>query len=151
MAREPQRILITGAAGFVGQHLVPMLRSSFPNAALFTEYFDITDAAAVAEIVRNAQPDACIHLAAVTTIAGAQEAPDLAWQVNVLGTLSLARAILAYAPACRFLFASSAETYGKSFQAGAPLDESALLAPMNSYAATKAAADLALGAMTNED
>jgi len=42
---------------------------------------------------------------------------------------------------------SSADAYGRSFTAGAPLDETALLAPINVYGATKAAADLALGAM----
>ena len=45
------------------------------------------------------------------------------------------------------MFASSSEVYGSSFSSGLPLDEAALLAPRNTYAATKAAADLALGAM----
>ena len=48
---------------------------------------------------------------------------------------------------CQLLFISSADAYGASFQPGTPLDESAALAPMNVYGATKAAADLALGAM----
>jgi len=48
------------------------------------------------------------------------------------------------------VFASSSEVYGRSFAAGIPLDETALLSPRNTYAATKAAADLALGALTDE-
>jgi nucleoside-diphosphate-sugar epimerase len=43
--------------------------------------------------------------------------------------------------------ASSADIYGASFRVGRALDEGAATAPMNTYAATKAAADLALGAM----
>jgi GDP-4-dehydro-6-deoxy-D-mannose reductase len=45
------------------------------------------------------------------------------------------------------IFASSADCYGASFKSGLPLDETALLAPMNLYGASKAAADLALGAL----
>ena len=100
--------------------------------------------------MRDAQPDACIHLAAVTTVADARQDPDRAWHVNLHGTLNVARAVLAHARGCRLLFASSAEIYGRSFAAGRPLDETAPPAPMNGYAATKAAADLALGAMAND-
>ena len=149
-ATEPRRILVTGASGFVGRHLLPSLAASFPAAELFAGHADVTDRDAVENQVRDARPDACIHLAAVTTVAGARQHPDRAWQVNLHGTLDVARALLAHAPDCRLLFASSAEIYGQSFAGGRALDESALPAPMNSYAATKAAADLALGAMAHD-
>jgi len=149
-ATEPRRILVTGASGFVGRHLLLSLAASFPAAELFAGHADVTDRDAVANQVRDARPDACIHLAAVTTVAGARQNPDRAWQVNLHGTLDVARALLAHAPGCRLLFASSAEIYGQSFAGGRALDESALPAPMNSYAATKAAADLALGAMAHD-
>jgi GDP-4-dehydro-6-deoxy-D-mannose reductase len=48
------------------------------------------------------------------------------------------------------IFASTADAYGASFREGAKLNEGAPLAPLNVYAATKAAADLALGAMIEE-
>jgi GDP-4-dehydro-6-deoxy-D-mannose reductase len=48
------------------------------------------------------------------------------------------------------LFVSSADIYGLSFQAGHPLDEKALPRPANIYAATKAATDVALGALAAE-
>ncbi len=146
-----QRILVTGAAGFVAAHLVPALRRALPQCELILcgdgVALDITDAGAVAELVRAQSPDACIHLAAVSAVPAANRDPGLAWRVNLHGTLALAEAILAHAPACRLLFVSSAEVYGASFRAGTKLDESAAAAPMNTYAATKAAADLALGAM----
>ncbi len=100
--------------------------------------------------VAEAQPDACIHLAAIAAPAAAHHDPDTAWRVNLHGTLNLARALLRAAPGCVLLFASSADAYGRSFAAGRPLDESAPLAPMTTYGATKAAADLALGAMATE-
>jgi nucleoside-diphosphate-sugar epimerase len=147
---EPRRILITGASGFVGHHLVPLLAASFPAADLFTEHVEVTDRDAIVTAVREAKPDACVHLAAITTVADARSNPEQAWRVNLHGTLGLARAVLTHAPECRLVFASSAEIYGRSFASGRPLDESAPLAPMNSYAATKAAADLALGAMVGD-
>ena len=146
----PRRILVTGAAGFVGGHLLPALRTAFPGVELLTAPFDVTDAAAVDATVDAARPDAVVHLAAVSAISAARLDPGHAWQVNLKGTLNVARAVLHRMPSCTLLFASSADIYGASFRAGVPLNEAALPAPLNTYAATKAAADLALGAMAAE-
>ena len=100
--------------------------------------------------VEAARPDAVVHLAAVAAPAQARRDPDEAWRVNLGGTLNVARAILEAAPACTLLFASSADAYGASFRDGRALDETAALAPLNTYGATKAAADLALGALAAE-
>jgi GDP-4-dehydro-6-deoxy-D-mannose reductase len=155
----PRHILITGAAGFVGRHLIAELRHQFPNATITPTAqhampgfiaMDVTDAHAVAEVIRTATPDVIIHLAAVAALSVARRDPDLAWQVNLHGTLAVARAIEKYAAGCTLLFVSSADIYGLSFQSGHPLDENALPRPANIYAATKAAADLALGALAAE-
>ncbi len=147
-----RRILLTGAGGFVATHLRPQLLAAFPQATLIEmggagAKVDLADAAAVAQFVAEAAPDACVHLAAVTAVPAAQADPDTAWRVNLMGTLGLARALQAVNPQAVLLFASSAEIYGRSFAPGVALDEAGLPAPMNTYAATKAAADLALGAM----
>lgn len=141
-----RRILVTGAAGFVGGHLVPALRDAFPGAAVLTDPFDVTDAGAV-DSALAVRPDAVVHLAAVAAPMDARRDPDRAWRVNLHGTLTLARAVLTHAPGAVLLFAGSADAYGASFRPGTPLDETAALAPQNTYGATKAAADLALGAM----
>ena len=145
--RSPERILVTGAGGFVGGYLVPALRDSYPGAALNAEPFDVTDPAATRAAVESFRPDAVIHLAAIAAPMEARRAPERAWQVNLHGAILLAQAVMAHAPGATFVFAGTADAYGASFRPGLPVDESFPLAPQNTYGATKAAADLALGAM----
>jgi GDP-4-dehydro-6-deoxy-D-mannose reductase len=147
MTAPPDRILVTGASGFVGRHLTASLSAAYPNANLITPLTDIRDANAVAAAVQDASPEVCIHLAAVSTVAAAVRDEDQAWQVNLHGTLHIARAILRHAPNCVMLFVSSSDAYGSSFRAATQVTEETALAPMNVYGASKAAADLALGSM----
>jgi nucleoside-diphosphate-sugar epimerase len=143
----PGRILATGLGGFAGRHLGPAVAEILPDAELLPLGCDITDHAAVAERVRSLRPDVCIHLAAIAAIGIANRDPARAWQVNLHGTLGLAAALSQHAPEAALIHVSSADIYGRSFAGASPLDETALLAPINVYGATKAAADLAVGAM----
>lgn len=142
--------MVTGAAGFVGGHLLRTLAAAFPDAAVMPSTFNLRDHRAIRAAVEADPPDACVHLAAIAAVPSSQQDPGAAWEVNLHGTLALARALMAYAPNCTLLFPSTADAYGRSFQFGAPATEATPLAPMNTYSATKAAADLALGAMAGE-
>src|SRR5690348_1894007 len=115
---QPRCILVTGASGFVGVHLMPVLQGAFPDSRIVgmanaahdhIAQIDITDAEAVREFVAEIQPDACIHLAAVAAIGIARDDPDHTWRVNLYGTLALARALLEMAPHCILLFISSSD------------------------------------------
>ncbi len=143
----PRRILVTGSGGFVGTHLLPVLRDAYPDAATTGLQADLTDRAAVLAEVAEVAPDAIVHLAAIAAIPAARQDPGRAWDVNLHGTLTIAAAT---PPGATLLYASTADLYGATFRGGVPLDEDARLAPLNTYAATKAAADLALGAMAAE-
>lgn len=88
-----------------------------------------------------------LHLAAQASVPAAFADPRASWLANLLGTVSLAEAVLRHVPEALFIHASTAEVYGLSFRSGAALDEAATFAPANPYAASKAAADLALGEM----
>ena len=156
---DPRRIILTGANGFVGGYMRSALRTAFPDAELIATSrgsapgfvnLDVTDHASIAELLRATKPDVVIHLAAIALPAAARKHPGLAWRVNLHGSLSIAEAAQVEVPGCMLLFASSSEVYGRSFGTGRPLDEMALLAPNTVYAATKAAADLALGAMASD-
>jgi GDP-4-dehydro-6-deoxy-D-mannose reductase len=152
------RILVTGSEGFVGRHLMSALGSAFPAAEIIGssrspehgELLEITDGEQTCEALSRLQPDVCVHLAGIAAIGTARSNPRQAWDVNLHGTLNVANAILMAAPQCRLIFISSAECYGASFKAGVPLSEDANLAPMNLYAATKSATELALGVLAGE-
>jgi nucleoside-diphosphate-sugar epimerase len=147
MTSRPDTILITGASGFVGSHLLPALETAFPDTVLATPAIELQDAGQVEQAVHGTSPDVCIHLAAVSAIDAARQVPEHAWNVNFHGTLNLAWALSRHAPACQMLFVSSADAYGASFKGDDSLDELAPLAPISVYAQTKAAADLLLGGM----
>ena len=67
------RILITGAGGFVGRHLVPTLHESFPNSEIIASQFDVTDPNAVKIAIEKIRPDAVVHLAAIAAVGSARE------------------------------------------------------------------------------
>ncbi len=161
-AHAELKVLITGAIGFVGPYLVEALRRTLGREVLIVSTaltgeehpllggvfaLDVTDKAAVGEMIRRVGPTHVVHLAglAATTAANANEA--LAWQVHVFGTLNIANAILEHAPRCVLLSVGSGQVYGASARSGVPLSEAAVLAPTNTYEVTKAAGDLAVGAL----
>jgi GDP-4-dehydro-6-deoxy-D-mannose reductase len=156
-----QRILVTGASGFVGRHLLGVLRSAFPSARLLAATrsgsvpnwdegvtLDLTAQDSCVRALRTSRPDAVVHLAAMAAVGASFREPMAAWRTNLLGTVALGEAVIAEAPEALFLLASSAEVYGLSFLDERPLAEDAQLRPANPYAASKAAADLAVSEMS---
>jgi GDP-4-dehydro-6-deoxy-D-mannose reductase len=136
------RILVTGATGFVGRHFCAL---AAPGAEVLVPRVDITDRAAVLAAMVAAKPDFCVHLAAIAANAVAVADAGRAWAVNLFGSINVANA--AVAAGANLLFISTGEVYGASFSSGVALDETAVLQPRNLYAATKAAAEMALAAL----
>ncbi len=155
------RVLVTGANGFVGPHVVSSLRHLSPQVDILAtnkvacahasigsvNALDIVDRAAVDDVITRYGPTHIVHLAGIAAPMAAVADPRAAWRVNVEGALNLAHSILKNAPRCNLLFVGSGLVYGASARSGLALDETTLLDPMDEYAATKAAADLALGAL----
>jgi GDP-4-dehydro-6-deoxy-D-mannose reductase len=139
------RIWITGAAGFVGRRLSAALTAAGHTVIGVDRDVEITEAAAVAQSLAAARADAIVHLAALSSSAGALRAPEVAARVNYCGTRAVLEAARRHAPAARVLLVTSGEVYGNGGAGTAPFRESDPLAPLTPYARSKACADL-LGA-----
>ena len=152
------RVLVTGGGGFVGSHVVRLLRarehacsitrrgSAQGEAAV--QRLELPDDQRCTEILEASRPDAVVHLAGMSSPGDAAASPRKAWDVNADGTLSVLRALRHVDPTgeIRFVLASTAQIYDPRSCAGPnepALDESAPLAPQNWYAQTKLAAELA--------
>ena len=85
------KIFITGANGQLGRELQKRLQGTDFRATDVQE-LDITDESAVASMIGGYKPDVVIHGAAWTQVDAAEEKPDLAWQVNAIGTQNIAKA-----------------------------------------------------------
>lgn len=147
------RLMMTGANGFVGRKVLEAVRRDHADTlepVAFTDPEtgkspDIADKAAVDRAVAAARPDRVLHLAAIAAPRQAQQDVARAWAVNFSGTLHLADALMATAPAARLVWSGSSESYGAAFNRGPlPLAETSALEPASAYGATKAAADIAL-------
>jgi GDP-4-dehydro-6-deoxy-D-mannose reductase len=163
------RVLITGAGGFVGywlrQALIPVLSADASVLSVATRpgeiktcsalesgiALDVRNDHAVDALIATFNPTAIIHLAAISDVQEAQRAPRITWEVNFCGTMNLAYSVLRHSPKARLIFVSSSEVYGDSFKRWSrPIDENARLEPTNSYATSKAAADLLMGQLARE-
>ena len=81
----------TAEISLIGRHLTASLASAYPEAALHTPSIDVRNAEEVATAVREASPDVCVHLAAVSTVRAAEQTEQDAWDINLHGTLRVVR------------------------------------------------------------
>ena len=137
-------ILITGADGFVGRHLVAHLQACGDEVIGVDRHgpdgVDITDADAVGRLMAKVRPSSIYHLAGWADVGGSWKAPVEAFRANAEGTLNVLSAAVE-AGVGRVLAVSSADVYGKVEPAELPLTEDSPLRPASPYAASKVAAD----------
>ena len=98
------RVLIIGASGFIGRHLMRRL-SETRRHEVFATYrsrapmddgnswrrVELTDAAGLEQVFQSARPDVVVHLAAIADLRTAERDPETATAVNVTATSSIAR------------------------------------------------------------
>jgi len=164
--KRPQRVLVTGAAGFIGSTLVERLlaegrevvgldsfdpfypeshkqrnlRGALADARFRLVRADIRDEVQLGELFRDGGFDGVVHLAALAGVRPSLERPTLYADVNVRGSSGIFEA------AARFgrphvVFASSSSVYGERedgpFRESDPVER-----PISPYAATKRAGEL---------
>ena len=154
-------VLVTGGAGYIGAHtakalheqgLLPVvfdnLSSGYPEAVRWGPLVrgDIRDADAVRAAVREYDCKAAIHFASLIEVGRSMTRPDLFYDINVAGTLSLLNALKDTAVE-RLVFSSSAAVYGQTGLAPLELLHEALPKdPSSPYGDTKLACERLIAA-----
>lgn len=156
-----KRVLITGAAGFIGSHLTdellargdevigvdnfntyydPAIKRRNIDQALSMDRFslheiDICDEAALDALFAATTPEVVVHLAARAGVRPSLEDPNLYHRVNVIGGQHVLDACRHHKPS-HLVFASSSSVYGGSVDV--PFRETdPVMTPVSPYAATK--------------
>jgi len=157
---QGRKVLVTGAGGFIGSHLVDALVDRGAEVTAFVHYNsrndwgmleenygdgtdrisvimgDVTDPFAVAKAVSG--KDVVFHLAALIGIPYSYAAPQSYVQTNVTGTLNVMQASLD-AGVEKVVHTSTSETYGTAIYT--PIDEKHPLQGQSPYSASKIGAD----------
>lgn len=158
MEIKDKRVLVTGADGFIGSHLVEMLvkkgakvkalalYNSFNNWGWLDELENLKDIQVVTGDVRDAHfcskivrgADVIFNLAALIAIPFSYNAPDSYVDTNIRGALHICQAALEN-NVNRVIQVSTSEVYGTALYV--PIDEKHPLQAQSPYSATKIGAD----------
>jgi len=152
------KVLVTGADGFIGSHLVEMLVALGHDVRALAQYNSFNDWGWLEQVscredieiicgdIRDAYfcqslcqgIDWVFHLAALIAIPYSYQAAQSYVDTNVVGSMNMARAALDQGVS-RFIHTSTSEVYGSAQYV--PIDELHPLQPQSPYSASKIAAD----------
>lgn len=160
MKWQDKKVLVTGAGGFIGSHLVDELLRKGADVTAFVHYNarndwgmlesrysdttenltviagDVTDALFVKKAV--AEKEFVFHLAALIGIPYSYVAPESYVNTNIKGTLNVMQACIDH-EVTRVVHTSTSETYGTAIYT--PIDEKHPLQGQSPYSASKIGAD----------
>lgn len=146
--------LVTGAAGFLGSHVIETLvregknviaidnlswghknfLSQYENKIKFYQ-IDITNKVELDKILKDTKPTNIIHLAALHFIPAAIQNPSVAININVLGTQILLQSLRENTNYKTFWFASTGDVYAPDEKAHH--ETKSLISPFNIYGLSK--------------
>jgi nucleoside-diphosphate-sugar epimerase len=133
------KVLVTGANGFTGLHLLGALSEA---GAVVCDLggANLLDPESLAQRITALKPEAVVHLAAVAFVAHGNV--DELYRTNVVGTRNLLAALAGSAPRLKkIILASSANVYGNVSMES--IDETVTPRPANDYAVSKLAMEWA--------
>lgn len=150
-------IVVTGACGLIGSALTARLLDAGHRVVAYDNLMygghpplidlawrpelefvrgDVRDASLLAKTLREVDPIAVVHLAAIVGAPACHRDPELAATVNVGGTANVVRAVAESCPDAHVIFASTDSSYGRVAGDGSVTEDTPLL-PLSEYGRDK--------------
>lgn len=154
-----ERVLVTGACGMMGQHLLPLLQKK-GNYNILGTYFrpttnikelpkdiklkelDVRDYRAVRRVIEEFKPNKILHLAAQSYPTVSIDEPQYTVDTNIRGTINLFEAVRELKLDPIILVACSSAEYGFVDEKDVPVKETHPLRPLHPYGVSKVGQDL---------
>ncbi len=158
LQNKMERVLVTGACGMMGQHLLPLLLKK-GNYNILGTYFkpttnikelpkevklkelDVRDYRAVLKVLEEFKPDKILHLAAQSYPTVSLDEPQYTIDTNIRGTVNIFEAVRYLKLNPTVLVACSSAEYGFVDEKDVPIKETQPLLPLHPYGVSKVAQD----------
>lgn len=137
-----KKIFITGAGGFIGNHLVNYLIDEGyqiigidlhgPDNLNYSKFYTVDLLSSqIDDLFKEHQPDFCIHAAGPASVQNSLMFLENDFKLTMLPTFNILKAIKNNCPKCRFIYLSSAAVYGNPIKL--PIDEDQAIQPISPY------------------
>lgn len=148
------KVLVTGAGGFVGKHLLKALLAknhiiaalgigcqALKDMTVALYEVNILDYKAILEVMEAFKPDAVINLAAQSNVPKSWDIPEETAQINIIGTVNVLKAFSSVNINGKFINIGSGDEYGLTATKYSLLTEDMKCEPQNPYAISKLCAE----------
>jgi len=154
------KYLITGAAGFVGRHLINAIKATEPQAEIAVtdlvpmpawmagvgglDYVvtNLLDKGLVTALLERTKPENVIHLASFSSVAYSWEKPAECFYNNTLIFINIIEGVRQHAPSAKVLSVGSSEEYGNVLESEVPLREAQPLRPTSPYGVARVSQEM---------
>lgn len=142
-----KRILLTGGAGFFCTRFTERYKNEYEILSLGRQDLDITDVDKTKNIFNSFKPDYVIHAAAIAVTDFCNKNPEIAYKINVEGSVNIAK--ITKEVGAKLIFISSEQVFNGNKERG-PYDENHKPVPNTVYGENKLEAEKLLKEIIEE-